>query len=114
MSGAYVFHNKAGKKFGEKTGRMYDTHNMKISADVFPPVSGTIKPNETFEFKPKINRSKVTFEIKSDVVGWPTFKLPIHDVAALARNVDYYIVESHHGVKFNVALEWPPRNPDKL
>ena len=49
MPGAYVFHNKAGKKFGDKTGRMYDIHNMKISADVFP--AGQRNHQATWNFR---------------------------------------------------------------
>ena len=111
-NGALVFHNKAGRTLGAGTGHMFDAHKLKIKVDVFPAVSiGEIPPTEHSVTDPTPIRGSILSSSQSALqVGQSR---SFHG-GRLSADRDFYVVESHHGVKFNLALEWPPRNPDKL
>ena len=70
--GAYVFHNKAGRKYGGgKTGHFQDEHTLKVTVkDGLVPTTKTIPPDGTWRYDCK-GKQNIEYKVESNIVGWP-------------------------------------------
>jgi hypothetical protein len=105
--GAVTFFNRTNNGKWTGTG-----HEIEVTVyEGLSPIgkSQKIKVGDSWSYERKTD---IKGKIRSCTVtkGWEPFEQKSYGRGAMS----YYVVESNRAMGFNVALEWPPRFPDKL
>jgi hypothetical protein len=105
--GAVTFYNRTNNGPWNAAG-----HEIEVTVHEGKSLVGTSKKirlgdNWSYERKTDIKYKITSLTVVS---GWEPFKSEVYGSASAT----FHVVESRHGLKFNISLEWPPRFPEKL
>lgn len=108
--GEVVFYN-CTDTMAKWSGSGGQTITVQVS-DGLLPTSHDVRSGDHWIYNAKSSKVKVKFKSKTYTRGFESFTETHYSCDKMSREL--YIVESNHKMTFNVALEWPPRFPDKL